>query len=506
MPDEKTATKIQASVESNTNNKVYRAGDIEESKKVFTQHDNAVAILANRFDGIDLLGDECRLIILKDLPKASNLQEQFLESRMAASIILKDRIRTRTVQAIGRCTRSATDYSAVCVLGQELMDQLIRTENRKLYHRELQAEIKFGVEQSKNANKTVFIENLQIFLDHGSEWNDVDKDIVDLREECIQEELPASEKLFNAVAHEVHYQYDLWEKNYTGALENAMKVIQCLEGIEVKGYRGFWYYLAANAAWLEFLEGSKEYEGKALQCYEEAGKCTSSLPWFRKLAKLNQYADSRVQPSDPYLPYLIDQLEVQMNRIGIDNRKFEKIASEILINLNNPDATKFELGHVGLGTLLGYISDNSTSHGAPDPWWIVDDRLCIVFEDQSKGEGPICITKTRQAELHPRWIKERVNLADDARIISIIITPGKTIDPDALPIAADALYWHIDDFKNWAESAISTMRNLKNSFAGIGDMFWRSQAERLFKESGIDPVSIISNLKPLNSVPVANNN
>ena len=76
-----------------------------------------MAILANRFEGIDLFGDECRLLVVKGLPRTTNLHERFLETRMASTVILNDRIRTRIVQAIGRCTRSATDYAAVCVLG-----------------------------------------------------------------------------------------------------------------------------------------------------------------------------------------------------------------------------------------------------------------------------------------------------------------------------------------------------------------------------------------------------
>lgn len=506
VPDDRTATKIQGLVESDTKNKVFQPGDIEESKIIFTQHDNAVAILANRFDGIDLLGDECRLIILKDLPRAANLQEQFLESRMAASVILKDRIRTRTVQAIGRCTRSANDYSAVCVLGQELQDQLIRTDNQKLYHPELQAEIKFGIEQPKNAEDSDFIENLQIFLDHGPEWNDVEKDIVDLREKCIQDDLPDYKKLYEAVKFEVYYQYDLWEKNFAGALENAFKVIQLLDGIELKGYRGFWYYLAANAAWLEYLEGRKEYEDKAVQCYKEASKCTSSLPWFRRLARLNQSVNIYNQPADPYLPYMIDQLEIQIEGMGVSNQKFEKKVSEILANLANPEATQFELGHVELGRLLGYFAENSTSDSAPDPWWVVDEKICIVFEDKSKGDSPISVNKTRQVESHPMWIKDRVKLADNAKIIPIMITTGKTIDINAIPIATNSLYWHIDDFRQWAETAINAVRKLKNSFSGIGNMFWRSEAERLIKEAMFDPESIISNLKLLKSVPPANKN
>ncbi len=78
------------------------ASDIEESKDAFTSQETCVAVLANRYDGIDLVGDECRLLIIEGLPKASNLQELFLLSRMACGTLLHDRIRTRIIQAVGR--------------------------------------------------------------------------------------------------------------------------------------------------------------------------------------------------------------------------------------------------------------------------------------------------------------------------------------------------------------------------------------------------------------------
>ncbi len=71
--------------------------------------------ISNRFDGIDFPDDSSRMLILYNIPKITHLQERFLYSRMAASVLFSERIKTRIMQAVGRCTRNAKDYAVVLV-------------------------------------------------------------------------------------------------------------------------------------------------------------------------------------------------------------------------------------------------------------------------------------------------------------------------------------------------------------------------------------------------------
>lgn len=125
VPDEKNGTGLEESINKETGYQIINAKEMEKSKDIFTKENGVVSILANRFEGIDLADDDCRLLILKGIPKATHLQEKFLMSRMSAAILFNDRIRTRLVQALGRCTRHPVDYAAICILGQELIDELV---------------------------------------------------------------------------------------------------------------------------------------------------------------------------------------------------------------------------------------------------------------------------------------------------------------------------------------------------------------------------------------------
>ena len=127
----------------------FDATDIEISKDDFVGSHRAVAILAGRFDGMDFPNEDCRLLCLDGLPKATNAQERFLMSRLGASALLNERIQTRVLQAAGRCTRALQDRSAVFVTGEELLHYLTNEKKWQHFHPELQAELAFGVNQSK---------------------------------------------------------------------------------------------------------------------------------------------------------------------------------------------------------------------------------------------------------------------------------------------------------------------------------------------------------------------
>ena len=120
VPSDRTATAVGEQIQNDLAFPIFSAKDIELSKKPFVREAPAVAVVAGRYDGIDFPGDECRLLLLDALPKATNLQEQFIMSRMGANALYNERVMSRVLQAIGRCTRSLLDYSAVVLSGGDL--------------------------------------------------------------------------------------------------------------------------------------------------------------------------------------------------------------------------------------------------------------------------------------------------------------------------------------------------------------------------------------------------
>jgi len=130
---------------------VFVGTETEDNLELFRSHPGPAAlILANRYDGIDFPGEECRSDVVYGFPLGADLQEMFLTQRLKAFSITQDRVRTRVTQAMGRCTRDESDYAIVLILGADLVKWFCTEENVRGMHPELQAEVAFGLENSRS--------------------------------------------------------------------------------------------------------------------------------------------------------------------------------------------------------------------------------------------------------------------------------------------------------------------------------------------------------------------
>lgn len=100
VPDERSAEVIRQTIVKTVGCQVFDATEIEKSKQPFINSDKAVAVIANRYDGIDLVDNDCRLLLADGLPGGANLQERFFVLRVTAQLLLDDRILTRLVQGV----------------------------------------------------------------------------------------------------------------------------------------------------------------------------------------------------------------------------------------------------------------------------------------------------------------------------------------------------------------------------------------------------------------------
>ncbi len=493
-PSEKEAEKFREIIKEDLpDHELFQASQIEYSKKPFVSKNTAVAVVANRYDGIDLVGDECRLLVVSGLPDATNLQERFLITRMGASILYNDRIITRITQATGRCTRSATDYASVIVLGEKLNKFLMQSSKRIFFHPELQAEIEFGIEESKDRELGDFLVNCRTFLTHGKEWQPVDDTIVEMRDELERQPLLCVDEFIQAVKHEINYQYSIWNGDYTSALESCRQVLAQLVSEPLRGYRAFWLYLAGSAAWIASEKGDIELSDVARDYFGMAAKAANSIPWLSELTRLGLSNTDTPDFEHEGLDDAVEKLESQMENLGtIHDGKFERYISQIVDGLSQTKANKFEKAQVLLGNLLGYEADNSSGQSAPDPWWILSPSYGLVFEDYSdcNEDSVIPTRKVRQAASHPQWLNDKPEY-QDIEFRPIFVTPSNVLDVNAVPFSKNVFYWSTDDFRKWANEAISVIRTLRRIFPGPGDLVWRADAKRTYIDKGLNPKSIL---------------
>jgi hypothetical protein len=503
VPTDKMRAEIAKDVEENLGFKTFSADDIEESKKPFVSNNKAVAIVASRYDGIDFPGDECRLLFIEGLPKAANLQERFLMARMGANILFNERIQTRVLQAIGRCTRSLEDHSAVIVSGEELPDYLTDIRRRKYLHPELQAELSFGVEQSKGASLKDMGENFQIFLENGREWESVNQQIVAARAQSVQEPFPAMENLRSVVQHEIEFQIGLWQGDYAAALASAESALAGLEEPDLRGYRATWHYLAGVAGWLGAEVGRiPRLAAKARTHFEAAKGAASNIPWLVRLSRYQ--VDRGVDAERENIAALeqIERVETVLEQLGtVHDRSFTRREKEILEGLASKD--NFEQAHRLLGEILGYQAGKLEGEGSPDPWWIAGG-LCLVFEDHAGAEDDavIDVSKGRQVSSHPKWMRANVKASSNAQILAVLVTPARKMKSAAAPHLDGVALWPIDNLRKWAERALAAVRELRKTFVEPGDLEWRAKAREVFEQNAFHAHGLFAELE---TVPASKN-
>ena len=464
---------------------IFTADDIEASKKAFVESEKAVAIMAGRFDGIDFPNDDCRLLCLDALPKATNAQERFFMSKMGASALLNERMQTRILQAAGRCTRALQDRSAVFITGGELVDYLTNEKNWRHFHPELQAELAFGVLQSKGVEAADLMENFRSFFANDDAWEEANSDIVDDASNHLQEPFPAMDELEAVVPYEVRYQKALWSEHYERALTEARTVVSKLNARSLSGYRALWHYLAGSAAQKLSAEAGDQYDKTAREQFAAALGAAPNVPWLVQLMRGEAVPSASAATHSVDVISQVERLEGVLLALGTaDDKKFEKRAKLILEGLAEPKT--FEEAQRQLGELLGFVAGNGKGDADPDPWWLSDTKG-FVFEDHAKGVATTVFgaNKAKQAAGHPAWLVEYCPEAEGVDVTAVLVTPCTTAGKGAKPALKELRYWALDDFRAWAKQAVNTVRGLKASLPQEGDLYWRQEAAEKLAEADL---------------------
>ena len=489
VPSDAAAEAITDDIEENLGYTVLGAADIETSKQTFVSSPRAVAVVANRYDGIDFPGDDCRLLLIDGLPKAMNIQEKFLMSRMGANALYNERVQTRVLQAIGRCTRSLEDYSAVVVCGEDLPNYLADRVRRRHLHPELQAELDFGIEQSKDTTSADILENFSIFLRNDTDWENANSQILIKRDGAVQEPFPAILQLADVVGDEIGYQRAMWHGDYLEAINASDKALGKLLDPELKGYRALWHYLKGSACLFASTTAGDTLALKAKEHFRAAKNAAPSLPWLVGIAHSQEAPTDQERDSSLVFKQL-EAVEIKLEKLGtMHSRKFDLHEKSIIEGLNN--TSTFEAAHVLLGEILGFSADKRESDASPDPWWFVGS-LCFVFEDHAGAlsTSKLDATKARQAASHPNWIRANVPEVGQSEVLPILISPVSAAEAGAIPHLVGVGFWKLDDFTAWAQNCMRIIRELRRTFREPGDLVWRAEAAEQFIANKMDAKSI----------------
>lgn len=108
-----------------------------------------LVVLVNRYDGIDLAGDACRVLILDGLPDVRRSIDVIKQGYLSGSAKVAAQLAQRIEQGAGRGVRSIDDYCAVILMGKSLCAHVYTKGVREKFSPATSAQIDLSEEVSK---------------------------------------------------------------------------------------------------------------------------------------------------------------------------------------------------------------------------------------------------------------------------------------------------------------------------------------------------------------------
>lgn len=469
---------------------------LEHGLEPFAQAPTGVLGLANRYDGLDLPGRACRIVVLGGKPDAVSLQEKFLSERAEASVALAERLRTRIVQGAGRCTRGPNDYAVVAVLGSDITRYFSRSDHREALEPELQAEVEFGWQNSKGADPADVIENVQMFLDHDTDWREQGEPMVaEFRQDAVKVESPAADALGKSAAVEVEAWQLAFRGDWLGAsaqLQEAARIVG-VGGDDTRGYRGLLLYI--SAVWLHLGAQDEAQRARARALVRQAAAASNRGTWLKEMREL---------PGTEEVP-LVGMDVVAVNAIAARLRgqlRANRINDELTAMrqaLAQDEATTYEAGLTTMGTYLGASASKPKGQGRCDSAWQWDTAMWMTVEAKSEqhADGLLPLHDVRQANTQLDQLAADSGMDHPpAGSPAIIVSDRLTVDPEHAPAANPNVYLAPTETIEQIAGDVSTVwSDLLTSAAGIQtEHLLRQHVRSVMTEHGCLPSQVIDRL------------
>ncbi|WP_349876206.1 DEAD/DEAH box helicase [Micromonospora sp. HUAS YX12] len=467
--------------------------DVEGGMEGFAALPNAVCGLAARYDGLDLPGDHCRAVVLDGKPDADNLQERFLSQNVRAGAALAERVRTRVVQGAGRCTRGPNDWAVVIVMGSDLTTYMVRPETRQNLDPELQAEIEFGIQNSRRTSEVEILDNVGTFLRQDDSWRiDAEPIITELRNGATVTPPAGSKALAAAVKDEVEAcalaGMGEWKEASARANEAALKLGK--GGDALRGYRSFWLYLAA--VWADqagTVTTDHTLRQSALAYRAQAEAAAKPSMWIRELAPL---PSSQPQALSSASAVAVAAVAARLQSTSIP--KVAALTAETLSALRERKPTVYEPALTKLGFMLGADAQKPPGSGRCDSTWCWDHQLWLAIDAKSDHEpaGLVPQKDIRQAGDQLRLLKADRQAADiPPDSATVIVSPKPAVDPTGAAGAEPHVHViHPDGVLALAEAAARAWDALASKRAGLKESQLRELVADHFSQEGLLPEQV----------------
>lgn len=400
-----------------------------------------LVVFVNRYDGIDLPDDACRMLVIDGLPPLENEYEKYIQSIDAtSSILLKEQIQ-RIEQGMGRGVRSNSDSCCIVLMGDGLADVLVRNKgihyfsNATLKQYMLSKKL-WDLLKEENLNPSIndIFEIAKYSLNREIDWISKSKEYLS----CVNyESSPKLDNISISLRKAFEYAHSRqWEK----AANEIDRVCNSDISNETKGY-----LLQIKATYLNFVDQVQAHQTLLAAYHLNSGVLypIEGIQYSRSINNMEQaraicvYAETISNNPNEYILYV------------------NTVLSKLVFS---PDAEGFEFSIAEFGKLLGFVStrpDKETNGAGPDNLWAIGSGCYFVIECKSGATSEI-ISKDYCNQLggSVRWF--RSSYGADYSCRPVIVHKAVDIDGCATPI---------EDMRIMNKDCVEKLKMQFNSFA-----------------------------------------
>ncbi len=376
-------------------------------------------LLASRYDGMDLPGDMCRVVVIDDLPSGTGPLDRYLWEYLRLSSTLRSAIASRIVQSFGRISRGMSDHGIAVLTGKRLTEWLQVPKNLGSLPRFLQKQLELGFQMSKEMSPAEVPASIQGCLERQSDWVDAYEHFI--REAAHEDALPDATIVANLALAEAKYADEMWHRDYTKAASYLQRTLEIAGNFSLSTV--CWHKL-----WLGY---SLEYSGDAETAhalYQQAHAGQRNIPAFKGQSDSAARAETN--------------LSVQAAAAG---RQFELTGDSRVLVPRSLDRDLLYLNGSGttnqteealrcLGQYLGFPSTRpDNEHGTgPDVLWLFPDKSALCADAKTDKMASSVYRKEEFGQLsdHVQWVRENTEVES---MISGFVGPELPVSKSANP-------------------------------------------------------------------------
>lgn len=363
-------------------------------------------ILAGRFDGIDLPGAQCRVMVIDGLPTGGNLIEQYLFDHLQMDHFMANTVSVRLTQLLGRIIRGRQDFGFFVIADQATENWLKNERNRSLLppllRRQLYLSEQIETQISGAIDIASALEMMNKLLTRAQDWIDFyrdninDSDVPNIR---LKDNADEDRALAEAGNREVWFMTKLWDNDPQGAweaLEPSIAEVAIFDPV-LAGWYSLWVGMAYYA------NGNTD---AAIDHFDEARRRIGrSLPIPRRRI-------AETEATEPAKTFIEDALrQIANGTVGKINTRIAALrASAKDAFLSTASHKQAEEAVRVIGSGLGFVSSRPCSdYGmGPDNLWIdAETKRMIAFELKTEKKPDSIINKDDigQGLNHIEWLK-----------------------------------------------------------------------------------------------------